>query len=228
MTEKTGFFETKHERLPENLPIFPLYGVLLLPGGNLPLNIFEDRYLEMIDDALKDSRLIGMVQPNKSASDNENGENQSKNFTIGCAGRITSFSETEDRRVVINLTGVCRFEIAKEMTREKSYRLVKPQWNGFLDDLSTDRCMDLDREKLFGFLERYFEIHGLSCSWESIRSTPNEKLITALAMICPLDACEKQALLEARTCQERAELFMTMLELSVHSQSAQNDNFPRH
>jgi Lon protease-like protein len=201
------------EDLPETLPIFPLGGVLLLPRGHLPLNIFEPKYIAMVDEALKSDRLIGMVQP-KDNDDETEGDRET--FSIGCAGRITSFTETEDGRYLITLTGVSRFKIEEELPKKKGFRQVKPLWSEYYEDLGPDECIDIDRNHLKILLEGYFEMHSLSCDWEAIEGADDEKLITCLSMVCPLEASEKQALLEAKCCRERSKLFLTMLEMALY------------
>ena len=199
--------------LPEVLPIFPLGGVLLLPRGHLPLNIFEPRYIAMIDEALKKDRLIGMVQPK---TEEEGAEKEKEIFSIGCAGRITSFTETEDGRYLITLTGTSRFKVIEELPKKKGFRQVKPIWSDFHKDLQPAECLDIDRKHLQVLLEGYFEMHSLSCDWEAIEGADDEKLITCLSMVCPLEASEKQALLEADCCKERSKLFLTMLEMALY------------
>lgn len=191
--------------LPDELPIFPLGGVLLLPRGQLPLNIFEKRYIAMVDDALRGDRLIGMVQTK------EDGDI----YKIGCAGRITSYNETSDNRYEIVLTGICRFKIEDELGQKNGFRRVKAGWSDYKDDIEPMGCLDMDRGKLRGLLKNYFEQQGLTCSWEAVDKASDEKLMTSLAMICPFDGKEKQALLEAPCCKERAKLFMTLLEMET-------------
>ena len=191
--------------LPEELPIFPLSGVLLLPRGQLPLNIFEPRYIAMVDEAIKSHRLIGMVQARDDGT----------LYTVGCAGRITSYNETADGRYEIVLTGICRFKIKDELDQRNGYRRALTRWNEYKSDMEPMGCLDMDRGKLRGLLKNYFEQQGLTCSWEAVDKAADEKLITSLAMICPFDAKEKQALLEAPCCKERARLFMTLLEMEA-------------
>lgn len=195
--------------LPEIVPIFPLSGVLLLPGGRLPLNIFEPRYMAMIDAALRADRLIGMIQPRAPE------ESSMGLYHTGCAGRITSFEETPDGRYLITLTGVARFKIADELDQQNGFRRVRADWSPYPKDTETSDCLGIDRSHLHTLLESYFTLEGLSCNWETVADTPDNNLITCLAMVCPLDAREKQALLEAACCKERAGLFMTMLEMAV-------------
>lgn len=208
-------FAPDFDDLPAALPVFPLTGVLLLPGGHLPLNIFEPRYLEMVDAALSSHRLIGMVQPK---TPNYDGAQKNPEISAtGCAGKIVDYCETEDGRYVITLNGICRFSIVEEMKTTTKFRQVKPDWGPFEKDLNAIGCLDLDREKLNILLEKYFDIQGLHCDWGMIEEASDEKLITCLSMICPFEPQEKQALLEAVCCNARADLFMTMLDMAVKS-----------
>ena len=200
-----------YDGLPETIPIFPLHGVLLLPKGQLPLNIFEERYLAMIEDAMRSHRLIGIIQP-------ENSHGKSL-FNTGCAGKITGFQETGDGRFLITLTGICRFNISEELHTTTEYRQVKPDWSAFKNDLGKRECLNLNRERLIELLQSYFEMHELSCSWEHIEQASDEKLITCLSMICPLEPGEKQVLLEAQTCADRGAKFLAILEMAVKGAS---------
>lgn len=204
-------FAPTFESLPETLAVFPLGGVLLLPHGRLPLNIFEPRYLAMVEDALASSRMIGMIQP-------KNTKEPPDLYRTGCAGRITEFSETDDGRYLITLTGVCRFNIVEEISGNRAYRRVKPDWSSYQKDMEVPKCSGINRDKLYALLKEYFCQQDITCEhWEKIEHAPDGKLITCLAMICPFDAGEKQALLEAACGQTRAEMFMTMLEMAVHA-----------
>lgn len=202
--------------LPDEIPVFPLPGVLLLPRGVLPLNIFEPRYLAMVDHALKTHRLIGMIQPKDDGGIHD----------VGCAGRITAFEETGDGRYLITLTGVSRFRVAEETAQREGFRNVKTDLRGFALDTEPAGCLDINRSGLTTLLEEYFDLQGLSCSWERVKDAPDERLITCLSMVCPFSPQEKQALLEAVTCHDRAALFMTLLELAVRSGA--DNNAPRH
>lgn len=197
--------------LPQTLPIFPLEGVLLLPRGNLPLNIFEPRYIAMIEDSLSGNRLIGMVQPDAKARNQ--GEEEAV-YKTGCAGKITDFSETPDGRFLITLTGISRFKIVEELETIRGYRSIKPCWGVYKSDINTKTCATLDRKKLNEFLKSYFDKEGMSCDWKALEDTDDSSLITCLSMVCPFDPCEKQALLEADCCDARAKMFMTMLEMA--------------
>jgi uncharacterized protein len=198
--------------LCETLPIFPLAGVLLLPRGRLPLNIFEPRYLAMTRDALAGDRLIGMVQP---SDPNQPALGNPPVYPTGCAGRITSFSETEDGRYLITLTGLCRFRIREELQLQRGYRRVVPQWDEFANDLGHAREPGFDRERLIRGLHAYFDRHQVKAEWDAITSVPGERLVTSIAMVCPFEPSEKQALLEAVDLDERAKLLTAIVEMAV-------------
>ena len=198
--------------LCETLPIFPLAGVLLLPRGQLPLNIFEPRYLAMTRDALGGDRLIGMVQP---SDPNQPASGNPPVYPTGCAGRITAFSETEDGRYLISLTGLCRFRIRDELPPVSGYRRVVPQWDEFARDLRTERAPGFDRERLVRGLRAYFDRHQIKAEWDAINLVPGERLVTSVAMVCPFEPSEKQALLEAPDLEERARLLTAIVEMAV-------------
>jgi Lon protease-like protein len=193
--------------MPERLAVFPLTGVLLMPFGQLPLNIFEPRYLAMVDDAMAGSRMIGMIQPKAEGSEDL--------YDVGCAGKITDFSETEDGRYLITLSGVSRFKVKAEHKTDKPYRVVDSSWADFEKDLSRKQCLDVDRERLMGLLSSYFDQEEMSCDFTKFENVPDGKLMTCLSMVCPFEAREKQVLLEQVCCVERAKLFMTMLEMAI-------------
>ncbi len=209
-------FDPAFEDLPRVLPIFPLEGVLLLPGGRLPLNIFEPRYLAMFDDALASHRLIGMIQP----CDGCRGE-APKVYETGCVGRITSFTETDDGRYLVTLSGLIRFDVARELP-SGSYRQVEPDYSRFEKDLEED-CSTIDRGHLMKVLGAYFEANSIEGDWEAIEQTGDERLVTSLAMICPLGAPEKQALLESMTLTERAEALTAIMEMATHDSGVRHD-----
>lgn len=193
--------------MPDILPIFPLSGVLLLPHGRLPLNIFEPPFVAMVDDALRSDRLIGMIQPRESGA----------LYDVGCAGKIKNFEDTGEGRYHIVLKGVSRFRVKQELPQEKGYRRVVPDWDGFEQDREEVGCLDLERSALKTQLCDYFAINNMACDWELVDDASDEGLITCLSMACPFSPCEKQALLEAKCCRERSELFMTMLDIAVRS-----------
>jgi hypothetical protein len=204
-------FAPPHEDLPETLPVFPLRSAFLLPTGQLPLNIFEPRYLKMVDDALSGHRMIGMIQP---ADDSE----KPALVKTGCAGKIIEFSQTPDGRYLITLAGVFRFNIIQEMDTPKPYRMVQPDWGAYSGDQKAHHCLDLNRDHLKSLLKTYFTNEGMECDWSAVDGSPDGKLITCLSMVCPFEAKEKQALLEAPCCKTRAELFIGMLEMAVKTQ----------
>jgi len=205
-------YAPKASTLPETLAVFPLTGVLLLPHGNLPLNIFEPRYIEMIDDAMISGRMIGMLQSKKPNTDGT-----SEVYQTGCAGKITEFSESRDGRYIISLTGICRFHIKEELKTPRPYRIVQPDWKEFEGDVKIPKSLGVDREKLLDLLCGYFKQNGMSCDFAKFEDIPDSKLITTLAMICPFEPSEKQALLEQMCHLKRAETFMTMLEMASKS-----------
>ena len=197
--------------LPGVIAVFPLPGVLLLPFGRLPLNIFEPRYLAMTRDALAGDRLIGMIQP-------EDPESPARNpplYRVGCAGRITSFTETDDNRFLITLTGLCRFETAGELPLKDGYRRVRVDWSRFAADMRTIDSAKVPRARLMPALREYFRVHSIRADWTSIEAAPSDALLTSLAMACPFDAREKQALLETDGIAARAELMISLLTMSV-------------
>lgn len=206
-------YPREFDKLPDIIPIFPLDGVLLLPRGHLPLNIFEPRYIAMIEDALRTNRLIGMIQP----SDITVGP--APLFKTGCAGRIVQFQETEDGRYLITLKGVARFEVQQEIDSIRGYRQVRTDWSKFQEDFDKIETLGINRDHLVELLEVYFEKNDMTIDWKLITAVNDEKLMTCLAMICPFTSGEKQALMEAPTCQSRASLFMKLLEIAVCGQS---------
>ncbi|SET50355.1 LON peptidase substrate-binding domain-containing protein [Oceanicella actignis] len=200
--------------LPDALPVFPLPGALLLPRGRLPLNIFEPRYLTMLEDVMKtEHRLIGMVQPLESRA----GEPPELR-RIGCAGRLTAFSETEDGRYLITLSGVCRFRVARELEGFAPYRRVEADWRSFLGDLEGEEDdPGLDRDAFLELLMRFFQVAQLSSDWESLRKAEPEMLVNSLAMLCPFSVEEKQALLEAPSLSERRETLTALMRFAIVS-----------
>jgi len=196
--------------LPEIIPVFPLSGVLLFPRWSLPLNIFEPRYLNMIDDAMHGHRMIGMIQA-------QGGDRATPGLaTAGCAGRITSYSETDDGRYLISLTGICRFGAGKELVVETPYRQVEPDWQKFAHDLVAPPEVSLpDRRELVRALKRYTQINSLEVDWEAVEQAPLETLINALCAGCPFGPPEKQALLEAPGVPERAQTLIALLDMDM-------------
>ena len=196
--------------LPKTLGIFPLTGILLLPRGELPLNVFEPRYLALVDAAMTGNRLIGMIQPM---------EHEERTLTptlssIGTTGRITSYRETDDGRYLITLRGICRFKAASELTVTTPFRQVQCDFSRFLGDLVTAEDADFPRERLLVALKDYLSKRDLKADWRSVMSAPAETLVNALAMLCPFEPAEKQALLEAPGWQERVNTLVALLEMS--------------
>ncbi|WP_420862066.1 LON peptidase substrate-binding domain-containing protein [Algirhabdus cladophorae] len=195
--------------LPETIPVFPLPGALLLPRARLPLHLFEPRYLAMMDDCLKtQDRLVGMIQPFESGN---------RLHGIGCAGRITAFSETEDGRYMITLSGISRFRIQSEDEGGFApYRRCSVSWKGFerdLGEVETDKGMD--RPAFLGMLKRFFEDQDLQTDWESLQEADDELLINSLSMLCPFSTEDKQALLEAPSLDTRRETLVTLIEFAL-------------
>jgi len=192
--------------LPQVVSVFPLDGALLLPRGALPLNIFEPRYLNMIDDAMAGDRIIGMVQTRAG------GARTPKLAEVGCAGRITSYAETGDGRYLITLTGLCRFHIARELNPATPYRQVEAGY--FASDLIQQAAeYAIDRDRLGDSLRAFADARGLSVDMAGMETAPSEALVNTLAALCPFDTEEKQALLEAPSVPERAETLIALLDI---------------
>lgn len=206
--------------LPAVIPIFPLPGALLLPRGDLPLNIFEPRYLTMVDDVLKSHRLIGMIQPAPGAGDPT--EATPLAF-IGCAGRITQFAETGDGRYMLALTGVARFRILGELTVRTPYRQCRVDFAEFCDDLVIAAgAGDVDRTAILQTLEKFAEANRLRIDWDEVEQAANETLVNALSMMCPFGPSEKQALLEAPDLKSRADVLIAITEINLARRGAPN------
>jgi Lon protease-like protein len=208
--------------LPEVIPVFPLPGALLLPRGQMPLNIFEPRYLEMIDDALRDGhRLIGMIQPDATHS---RGEAAPSLFRVGCVGRITQFAETGDGRYILELTGIARFKVADELSVKTPYRQCRVDFFPFIDDFTARKGEnDVDREAVLAALTRFLKANQLKVDWDGINSAPNEALVNALAMMSPYGTAEKQALLEAPDLKTRAEILIAVTEMDLAKKKTSGD-----
>ena len=199
--------------LPDTIPLFPLPGALLLPRARLPLHIFEPRYLAMLDDTLKTShRLIGMVQPREIPGSG----GEKRLHAIGCAGRVSAFSETEDGRYMITLNGISRFRIQSEQPGFAPYIKADVSWEGFGRDLGpTEEDAGFDREEFLDTLARFFEEKALSTDWESLKEAEDELLINSLSMLCPFEVEDKQALLEAPSLSTRRETLVTLMEFAL-------------
>ena len=198
------------EELPNPLPIFPLSGVLLLPRGQLPLNVFEPRYLAMVDSAMSGGRIIGMIQP----SEPEEKALTPKLSSVGCAGRVTSYRETDDGRYLITLTGVCRFRIKTELITHAPFRAVDPEYAPFAGDLVANDENDFPRDRVIDALKDYLSKRDLKADWRSVMTAPPETLVNALAMLCPFEPAEKQAILEADDWHARVATLVALLEMA--------------
>ena len=216
----------RFEELPGVLPVFPLPGALLLPRGQMPLNIFEPRYLAMIDDALGRGRIIGMIQPDLSIEDEEEMRQRTDNPSlcgVGCAGRITSFSETGDGRYIIALTGLLRFRVVEELSVITPYRQCRVDFSPYAGDIEPRRGEDeVDRPRVLKTLKDYLEINKLEADWDSIQRASNEALVNALSMMSPYGPREKQALLEAEDLRTRAEILIALTERVLASASGES------
>lgn len=201
----------KNADLPQTIPLFPLPGAILLPRARMPLHIFEPRYLAMIEDVMKTpTRLVGMVQPFAGPQSDE------QLHTIGCAGRLTAFSETEDGRYMVTLTGISRFRIATEIDGFTPYRRGDVTWAGFDHDLGpAETDPGFDRDPFLKILGRFFDGQGLSTDWESLADADDELLINSLSMLCPFAPEDKQALLESPSLTTRRETLMTLIEFAL-------------
>jgi Lon protease-like protein len=204
-------FTPPFDRLPDTLPIFPLAGAIVMPGSQLPLNIFEPRYLNMVFDSLGTSRMIGMVQPESASDESGNGAV----FGTGTAGRITSFSETGNGRLLIVLTGICRFDIAEEITTTRGYRLAKADWQRFRGDYEPGLAMSADRDHLLQLIRAYFRRHDIDTDWEALEKIDTSLMVNLLIGQLPLDLTDKQALVETVAAEERVKLFTGLLEMET-------------
>jgi len=198
------------EELPNPLPLFPLTGVLLLPRGQLPLNVFEPRYLALVDSVMSGGRMIGMIQPAES----EEKALTPKLSAVGCAGRVTSYRETDDGRYLVTLSGVCRFRVKNELATQAPFRAVTPDYAPFAGDLIINDESDFPRERVVDALKDYLSRRDLKADWRSVMTAPPETLVNALAMLCPFEPAEKQALLEAGDWHARVATLVALLEMA--------------
>ena len=221
--------ESPLDALPGELPLFPLNGVLLLPRGTMPLNVFEPRYLAMVDAALAGGRMIGIIQPAADGTVGLSAPDGTNLYRTGCAGRIIGFQETEDGRYLIELRGICRFDISEELALRDGYRRVRPDFSSYHRDLAPDadpaadtgEGTAIDRDRLLAGLKGYFDQQNISADWDALRKTPDERLVTTLSMVCPFDPAEKQVLLEADDLAQRCKLLIGFVESALR---ADNDN----
>ncbi|MCX7381994.1 MAG: LON peptidase substrate-binding domain-containing protein [Alphaproteobacteria bacterium] len=206
-------FAGRVERLPEVFPVFPLAGVLLLPGGKLPLNIFEPRYLALTEDALAAGRLFGMVQPDASRPAGAQGPAV---YPVGCLGRIVSFAETDDGRYLITLTGLSRFTIAAEAAMCRGYRRFHADAAAFAEDAAPGDPV-FDRAAMLAELRPFFAARRIDANWEVISRMTDSELVTTLSMVCPFQPAEKQALLEAPSPTDRATVLLALLRMDAYA-----------
>ncbi|HCP01285.1 MAG TPA: peptidase S16 [Rhodospirillaceae bacterium] len=211
--------DSARNTLPGELPLFPLNGALLLPRGAMPLNIFEPRYLAMVDAALAGLRMIGIIQPATDGTVGLSSPNGTDLYRIGCAGRITGFQETGDGRYLIELCGVCRFGISEELEQHNGYRRVRPDFGAFIGDLEPNENQEIERNRLLNALKAYFEQQDISADWEALVKTTDERLVTTLSMVCPFDSAEKQVLLEADDIAQRCKLLIGFVESALRADS---------
>jgi uncharacterized protein len=194
--------------LPQSLALFPLQGAVLYPRGVLALNVFEPRYLNMVDDALAGERMIGIIQPAVGEED----EPSPQLADVGTAGRITTFSETEDGRYLVTLTGVCRFTLGAEVPLEAPYRQALVSYDEFAEDFAQTIDPTIDRAQLMRSLKTYAALHGFNVDWDSVDEAPTETVINVAAQICPFEPAAKQALLETVRLEQRAQALVALLE----------------
>ena len=207
--------------LPQVIPVFPLAGALLLPRGQMPLNVFEPRYLAMVDDALAGSRLIGMIQPDAARPGSEA---RPQLYSVGCLGRITQLAETGDGRYLIDLTGICRFRVEGELAVPTTYRQCRVSYAEFADDFVARKGEEtVDRKALLAALSAFLEANSLKADWQGIENAPNEALVNALAMMSPYGAAEKQALLEAPDLKTRAEILVAVTEIELANAGSEGE-----
>jgi Lon protease-like protein len=212
-------FSTRFEDLPAEFAVFPLPGVLLLPRGRLPLNIFEQRYLAMTEDALANGRMFGMIQPDPALPDTPNGPSL---YRVGCLGRLSSFSETDDGRLLITLTGLARFAVASEVDMRRGYRRVIGDFSRYRADMAELDETGIDRESVLDALRGYFAHRGVEPNWEAINRLADDALVVTLAMVCPFEPIEKQALLEAPSEADRADTLLALLRMGAAGPAGQN------
>lgn len=209
LTMSLSPFFPRFNELPLTLPVFPLENVIIMPGAELPLNVFESRYLNMVQDVLKAHHMIGMVQPDPSLAGDP-----PPLFQVGCAGRITSYSETHDGRILLTLTGLVRFRIQQEIPAIRGYRMVVPSWEEFALDLKFENLQILDRAYFVRALGRFLKERNLEIDWEALGRMPDIPLIHMLATLLPLDGADKQTILETLEPHKRADALLASLEIA--------------
>lgn len=213
MSDESDETEDLRDSLPVILPIFPLESALLLPHGHLPLHIFEPRYRNLIEASLGGGRMLGMIQPR--VSHDQPLPDDAALYDVGCAGRIVSFAETDDGRFLVTLRGVCRFCIVRELPMQQGFRRVRAEYSGFLNDLGAPETVELDRARLLSGARHYLQLKEISCDWSAVEQASLPAIITSLAMICPFEPGEKQALLECPGLGERGALLISLFDMAV-------------
>ena len=209
-------FDENVSDLPKTLPLFPLSNVLLLPRSKLPLNLFENRYLHMFDYALSNGRAIGMVQPKIAKASTKISEKNPAIYSIGCAGYITAFTETNDNRYEIILKGICRFLVKDELPLLNGFRRANVEWEGYKNDLSQVNFQNSTNRLSFeDTLKKYLKKKSINADWEAIEASSDEELINSISMGCPFDINEKQALLEAKSLEDRMDVLMSLMQMSM-------------
>ncbi len=219
-------FEHNIKELPKSIPLFPLNRVLLLPKAKLPLNLFENRYLHMFDHALANNKIIGMIQPREKVLSDSDIKNPNL-YEIGCAGRITAFSETNDNRYELILKGVCRFRMKKEKKIMNGFRSADVSWDEFKEDYETLSLANPKKRKDFEALMKIFlKKISISADWEMVETTNDEDLVNMISMCCPFDVSEKQALLEAKTLSERLEILTSLMQMGINENKMASSGTP--
>ncbi len=213
---------TSIDALPATLPIFPLTGVLLLPRGQLPLNVFEPRYLNLLTDALGAGRWLGMIQPMQSGESGLSSSDTAPLYSVGCCGRITTFQEQDDGRFLISLRGACRFRVDSEIAMKDGYRRIATDFSPYKDDLIEPKDVPVEAERLIAGLKAYFRARDISADWDSLSKAAPDTLVTTIAMVCPFEPHEKQALLESPSFERRAQLLIGIIESSLNGPQDQN------
>jgi uncharacterized protein len=209
-----NLFEVDPRKIPSSIPLFPLENVLLLPFGKLPLNIFEERYINMVLDSLKSHRMIGIIQPKNNNNDF---------FTMGCIGKITSYIETPDYRLVLNLEGICRFVLHERNLSPKGYYQATIDTSNYLDDLNNLEPM-VDRNNLIQKYANFFKMKKLEIDREVLAETSNLQLLSTLAMLAPFNKIDKQAILESPNVKERINTINSILDLNTFQVVSNNSN----
>lgn len=202
--------------LPSSIPLFPLNKVLLLPRAKLPLNLFENRYLHMFDHALENGRFVGMIQPSDKIKSNSDIKNPEL-YSVGCAGYITAFSQTNDNRYEIILYGTCRFKIKQETETDNGFRMASVDWKDYSKDFEVEKLKSTEyREEFLKLLKPFLDKLSMNVDWEMIDGMSDEDLINTISMCCPFDVNEKQALLEAKNLESRFEILKSLIQMSLN------------